>query len=172
MRCPSCDHEMAVEFRRYHYVECGLDNVYLANVEIEVCPRCHEEVVNIPAIAELHRLITGRAITQPGRMLPEQIRFVRKHLGWGADDFARFMNVPEPTIREWESEPGAMDLTHEILLRFHAATRQPKTEYAPSALQPAGPGTQVTTTLSFRHEAAAEVPAWMVETLADQRVAR
>jgi hypothetical protein len=36
--------------KRYHYTECGLDNVYLENVEVRVCPACGLESPRIRSV--------------------------------------------------------------------------------------------------------------------------
>ncbi len=62
MNCDFCKSETAIERnQRYHYTECGLDNVYLENVDVRICSSCGERSPIIPRIIELHATI-GQAI--------------------------------------------------------------------------------------------------------------
>lgn len=62
MKCDFCKSETTTERnQRYHYTECGLDNVYLENIDVRVCQACGQRSPIIPRITELHATI-GQAI--------------------------------------------------------------------------------------------------------------
>ena len=62
MNCELCKGETAIERnQRYHYTECGLDNIYLENIDVRVCQACGQRSPIIPRITELHAII-GQAI--------------------------------------------------------------------------------------------------------------
>ena len=56
MKCPICNSEMECNQESYHYVESGLENVQLDGIDVFRCS-CGEEIINIPAMPELHSLI-------------------------------------------------------------------------------------------------------------------
>lgn len=175
MKCPNCNTaELGRSVRAHHYTECGLANIFLKNIEVDTCPACGEEVIHVPAIADLHRLIARRLVTKQGALAPDEIRFLRKQLGWGADDFARQMFVTEGTVAAWEGGRARLGEAHEILLRMFVATREPKTEYdsergepdvqphAKELLEAITKATRPPPRLDFRHKRDA-MPAWLCD---------
>ena len=101
MRCHACNSEMTCQFGEYHYVESGLDNVYLTDVEIWSCP-CGEEVVGIPKVPALHTLIAQDILGKRSPLAPEEIRFLRKNLAMPAKDLADLVGVDPATVSRWE----------------------------------------------------------------------
>ena len=99
MKCDICQGSIVTKTQQnYHYTECGLDNVYLKNVDIRVCRACSERSVRIPHILELHATI-GRAVAmQPCPLRGNDIRFLRKHVGYSAKEWARFLRTDASTL--------------------------------------------------------------------------
>ena len=51
MKCEMCKGETVIKRdHRYHYTECGLDNVYLEGIDLRVCESCGEASPRIPAL--------------------------------------------------------------------------------------------------------------------------
>jgi len=120
----------------YRWDASGLSNVVLIDVEVRRCPACGEHTVVIPRIEELHRTLAMAVISRPGRLAPQEIRFLRKWLGWSGQDFARHFGVTPTTVSRWESleDPSPMGGTAERLLRLAVAHGQPAEQYPVSRL--------------------------------------
>jgi putative zinc finger/helix-turn-helix YgiT family protein len=120
----------------YRWDASGMSNVVLVDVEVRRCPACGEQAVVIPRIEELHRSLAMTIIAHPGRLPPQEIRFLRKWLGWSGQDFARHFGVTATTVSRWESveDPSPMGSTAERLLRLSVAHGQPAAEYPVSRL--------------------------------------
>ena len=59
----------------YHYTECGLDNVYLANgYEMKETPS--GRLVSIHNIHDLHHAIGKALVFKPGVLIGSEIRFI------------------------------------------------------------------------------------------------
>ena len=131
MKCPQCRNEMIHRTENHRYTESGLPNVVLVGVEVEHCQTCGEILVSIPNIEGLHRAIAMELIRHPGRLAPNEIRFLRKWLGWSGVDFAKHMGVTPETVSRWESVDNgkAMGGTAERLLRLSVAHGQPIDQY-------------------------------------------
>ena len=131
MKCPQCRTPMEARRENYRYDESGLPNVVLLDVEVRKCPKCGEQAVAIPRIEELHRALAMSVIRQPGRLSPQEVRFLRKWLGWSGADFAKNIGVDPATVSRWESveKPQAMGSTAERFLRLAVAHGQPTEEY-------------------------------------------
>ncbi len=81
MKCELCKGETTIERnQRYHYTECGLDNVYLENIDLRVCQACGERSPIIPRIIELHATIGQAVALQNQPLSNKEARFLRQHL--------------------------------------------------------------------------------------------
>ncbi len=118
MKCVQCGHATKSEkVPRYHYTECGLKNVYLNGLSARVCPECGETEVTFPNIEQLHGLIAGDLAVQAARLRPEEIRFLRVHLGFSGADFARKIGVTPSAVSRWENGKDQMEIPTERYLR-------------------------------------------------------
>jgi putative zinc finger/helix-turn-helix YgiT family protein len=115
----------------HRYIESGLPNVTLTNVEIRTCSSCGEREVVIPNIEELHRVIARLVAMSHAKLTSEEIRFLRKWIGHSAEDFALLMGVRPETVSRWERKEGdyPMAPTAERLLRLMVANEEPVTKY-------------------------------------------
>lgn len=135
MKCPVCRSQMTSRKGNHRYAECGLPNVVLVDLEIRECPKCGERAPVIPNIEDLHRTLAVSVVQEPGRLTPQEIRFLRKWLGWSSADFAEQMGVDPATVSRWESveRPQTMSTAAERLLRLRVAYGQQVDSY-PEAL--------------------------------------
>lgn len=117
MRCIDCGFEMKKKIIDYNYDECGLKNVLLKNMEYHSCPNCPQEGALIPSVGELHNLIATTVASQPSRLIPEEIRLLRTHLGFSGVDFARAIDVAPETVSRWETGKEKISLSLERFLR-------------------------------------------------------
>lgn len=132
MTCPDCKASEMVESREnIRYEECGLPYVTLRNIMIERCPECGNELVTIPKVAELHRVLALNLIRKPGRLDPLEITFLRKSLGWSKADFARKIHVQQSQVSRWESPTTRtpMGEANDLLLRTLVAMNQDIRDY-------------------------------------------
>lgn len=103
----------------FSYASSGLSKVYLKGVRIHKCSNkeCGEEEVIIPNIEELHELLAENVARQNNVLQPEEIRFLRTHLGFSGIDFAKVMGVSPETVSRWEKGTVNMKEASERLLR-------------------------------------------------------
>jgi len=111
--CPNCAGENMIIKRGTHkFLESGLDNVILVNVEIEKCNDCEEEIVSIPNANQLLKLIGERIILTPNRLTGAEIRFLRKNIYLKVQEFAKILGIHRVTASRWENghtEPKAAE---------------------------------------------------------------
>jgi putative transcriptional regulator len=130
MKCSQCGHSMKSARENYLYRESGLPNVTLVGVEVSRCPHCGEHEVVIPKIEQLHRVIAAAVARKVPRLTLEEIRFLRKYLGWSGGDFAEHMGVTPETVSRWENGSAIMSASAERLLRLAALSREPASDYS------------------------------------------
>ena len=119
MKCDICQGKIVTKTRKtYHYKECGLDNVYLKNVAVRICSSCNEESVRIPRIIELHATIARAVAMQPCPLRGQDVRFLRKQLGYSAREWATFLRTDVSTLSRWENGQQAIGDQSDSLIRF------------------------------------------------------
>lgn len=129
MKCPECRTPMTAALEPYKYKECGLSYVTLQNIPINRCPSCGEVVVSIPKVTELHKVLAFAVASKPSRLGSEEIRFLRKYLGWSGVQFANIMAVAQETVSRWETGTAPMGQTAERMLRLMVFRLEPVEKY-------------------------------------------
>lgn len=130
MKCSLCGSPDTHNGREVHlYRECGLPNVVLVGVEIRRCRNCGEYAVKIPNILGLHRVIATTLSGKASRMTGDEVKFLRKYLGYTGVDFGRQMNVTAETVSRWETGHGPIGVLADRLLRSMVLSQQPVTSY-------------------------------------------
>lgn len=127
MKCAACGSKMTVDKEtRFHYAMSGLSKVYLNGVTISLCSNkdCGEEEIEIPNMEELHNLLAQIIAKQEHKLIPEEIRFLRTHLGFSGIDFARKIGVDAATVSRWENGKIPMGEVPERLLRLMILAKQ------------------------------------------------
>jgi len=104
MRRNCCDVEMekrhATKEHPYVYRQSGLSAVLLSGIDLYYCPNCKAESPVIPRIAQLHESLAQEIIQLPRLLSGDEIKFLRKHAGLPAQQFARLIGVtPEHLSR-------------------------------------------------------------------------
>lgn len=128
--CPNCNQNGEIRIGRYHYTESGLRNVWLVGVEIFECD-CGERFAFIPCAQELHKLIAEIFLKKEDQLSGREIRFLRKHMGLKAKDFAKQIGVRNVTVSRWEQEITIPPEPIDRLIRFFYATEMNLLKIAP-----------------------------------------
>lgn len=118
--CYQCGKEMTGRKQNYSYTQCGLSNVVLIDVLVFNCS-CGEIAVEIPAIATLHRFIAFELLRKPTLLSGEEVRFLRKFVGYSAIEFAEKIGKTPVSISRWESGKITKNADRVLRLAFFAA---------------------------------------------------
>ena len=102
------------------YTESGLDNILLENVPVWRCPNGHEDV-QIPAVNELHQVIAKSIVAQPWALMGDEIRFLRKSLGYSARQFSALVGLNYVTLSRFENERRPIPRKMDALVRLFFA---------------------------------------------------
>lgn len=122
MVCERCEGQQmtrrkATTTNPYRYALSGLSNVYLAGIDVLICPRCGGESPRIPRLDELHRQIALRLFHKPGALRGEEIRYLRKHAGLSAVKMAAILGVRPEHLSRAENDRIALGETTERFVR-------------------------------------------------------
>lgn len=130
IQCLTCGKALKSVRENHRYVESGLPNVTLVNVEVRRCPHCGEQELVIPKMDQLHRVLAGAVATKTDRLTHQEIRYLRKYLGWSGAEFAAHFGVAAETVSRWESGHQVMNPMAERLLRVLALRLEPIKDYS------------------------------------------
>lgn len=103
----------------YHYTACGLDDVYLQGIEHSKDVEGYD-VVEIPNVWQLHRVIAEAVVTADGALSPKEFRFLRSEVGLTQAQFAEQAGVQRLTVTRWENGESRIDRNAEGFLRLLA----------------------------------------------------
>ena len=131
MRCDDCGGPVTTERNAVcRYGIGGLPHVELHGVEVTRCESCGKEGIAIPRIGQLHRVLADVIVRQRRMLAPVEIRYLRKHIGLSAADFAQMMGVARETVSRWETGAQPMGAVADRLLRLLVVTHEPTENYA------------------------------------------
>lgn len=118
-KCPTCGSERFASIKaHHHFLESGLENVHLTNVDVWVCSDCGEEIVSIPRSTELMKLIGESILLKPTSLNGSEIRFLRKNLHLKINEFAQLLGVDRVTVSRWENEHEKPSRSADRLVRL------------------------------------------------------
>ena len=100
----------------YHYSECGLDDVYLANgFEFAESPSGRQIIIT--GIDALHEAIGRSLAFQKKDLVGNEIRFLRHEMGMSQALLARLLDVSDQAINRWEKNKSNISKPAEALIR-------------------------------------------------------
>ena len=118
--CGECGEPMLIVQATLPYPECGLDNVVLCNVPVWECRNGHQDV-QIPAVKQLHQVLAQMLVAQPWPLLGQDVRFMRKHLGYSARAFSAIIGLNYVTLSKFENERSRIPRKMDALVRLFCA---------------------------------------------------
>lgn len=101
----------------YHYTECGMDNIYLANGYSFVDAPGGRQV-KIKDIDGLHEAIGRMLVAEKKNLLGREIRFLRHEMLMSQGNLARLLEVDEQTVARWEKGKTEIPKPAEALIRL------------------------------------------------------
>ncbi|MCE5318127.1 MAG: helix-turn-helix domain-containing protein [Parachlamydia sp.] len=113
----------------YHYIECGLNNVYLINgFKYIETPR--GKSISIKDIDGLHKAIGLYLVTSKKDLSGDELRFLRHDMLISQATLARLVGISEQAIRRWERGkimiPKPSESLIRLLYREHAQNKDEK----------------------------------------------
>lgn len=101
----------------YHYIESGLDNIYLQN-GFKVTESPYGDAVSITDMDGLHRLIGRNLVDKPAPLTGQEFRFLRVELDLSQKMMGRLLGRKERRVRDWETGGKAVPEPANTMIRF------------------------------------------------------
>ena len=118
--CLECGSAIRLTHKDYSFVESGLDNVVLKNLEVLVCDKCKIVTPRLPRLNDLMRTIALAVIAKPYGLEGQDVRFLRKFLGLTNEAFAAILNVDKSHLSRVENGATPVSTTADRLVRLIA----------------------------------------------------
>ena len=123
--CRECGSKATVVRKDYRFLESGLSNVLLKDIEVVACPKCKSVSPRIPQHDDLMRTIAVALIDKPSELAGGEVRFLRKYLGVGSEQFARMLGVDRSHLSRVENGALAIGRQTDRLVRVLALVHEP-----------------------------------------------
>ena len=107
----------ATEEKPFHFVDSGLDNVYLIGIKYFVDENGHK-VAEIPALQQLMQLIARDVVLSPRDLTGKEVRFLRKRLGKKATEYCSFLGIEPETLSRIENDKQPLSTQGQKLARL------------------------------------------------------
>lgn len=102
---------------RYHYTECGLDNVYI----MDMPPREDDKgnaVAEILSIGYLHGILAMDLSVRDGGWSGKELRFIRTEMNMTQAKLADLVRKDRQTVIRWEGGSHDIDPNAEVIIRM------------------------------------------------------
>lgn len=101
----------------FRYTLCGLDNVLLVGLTLKT-DHADQDIINIPNVRKLHKLITQLLAEKPTGLAPNELRFLRTELGLTQAQLAKVVHKDHQTVGRWERGETPLDPAAETIIRM------------------------------------------------------
>jgi putative transcriptional regulator len=102
---------------RYHYTECGLDNIYLRN-GYEYVPSKRGKSIRIHDVEGLHRAIGEMLLWDKKHLDGKEFRFLRGELNMTQQNLALLLGVGVQSVARWEKQKTAIPGPAQAVIRL------------------------------------------------------
>lgn len=123
--CRECGGKATVVRKDHRFVESGLNNVFLKDIEVVVCSGCKGESPRIANHEDLMRTIAVALVHKPYELAAGEVRFLRKHLGQSSESFAKMLGMDRSHLSRVENGAMAISRQTDRLVRALALLHDP-----------------------------------------------
>ena len=120
--------QRTAESSEYHYVECGLPNVWLRNgFENKQTP--YGQGVSIVDIERLHRCIARTLCDKPVQLTGREFRFMRRELDFSQKIIGEIFGRSDRSIRDLEHKGAVKEPYNGFIRHLYLKSIDPKSSY-------------------------------------------
>ena len=131
VKCPSCDNKktMKSEVVVHRFKESGLDNIILYGVKQYRCLHCGEILFDYGNINQLNQIIADTLLRKKNLLNGQEIRFLRTHVGYSSEMFARIIGVDKTSLSRIENDRAKVSNQVNMAVRLAVAGKMADRDY-------------------------------------------
>ena len=119
MICKKCGlPEIILSTPQYHYLESGLENIYLSPVIIIVCEKCSTKRPQINGSTLLNITIAESIVLKPFALVGAELKFLRNNLGYSTNQWAELLHLDIENMEALENEEEPITPQFDLLTRL------------------------------------------------------
>jgi DNA-binding transcriptional regulator YiaG len=111
-RCYQCSYRGELSEQAVTHL---LDGLFEVEATKSVCPQCGAEYTGFSTMEPMYEAIAQDLALETRRLLPPELRWLRKYLGFSSDAFAEYLGVTRQTVSRWENEGGLPVATERLI---------------------------------------------------------
>ncbi len=130
--CTNCSNDKAIKAKKVtvKYDASGLDYLSISGVDEYKCPKCGEVFRNYGNVEKLNGTIARYIATKKELLAGQEIRFIRKYLGFNTKMFAEnILKVDSSTLSRYENDKTDHGETLDNFIKYLALTKSPDRDY-------------------------------------------
>jgi len=121
--CSKCGSEARIVRGDYDFKETGLRDLVLLDIQLIKCGKCGNVDPILSGVDDLMDLIAVAILQKPYRLQGEELRFLRKHIGVGQEEFAKLLHVDRTTLSKWENNEDPIGVQSDLWARTVVISR-------------------------------------------------
>jgi hypothetical protein len=129
IECTNCDNKKPLKGKKIRKIYDPLISFLTVEAYEYRCPKCGEIYYFYGDIVKLHKIIVNLLIQKEGFLSGNEIRFLRKHLGYSSEMFANILGMDLSTIYRIESKQEHSK-TVDNFIRILVAASLPDRDYS------------------------------------------
>ncbi|WP_300727507.1 hypothetical protein [Pseudomonas sp.] len=102
---------------QFHYVACGLSNVWLGNGYTEGISSDGKPIFHIENVKGLHKAIALSLVEKDTLLTGDEFRFLRNEIKLTRKSLAGVIGYSEEAVKKWESGENPIQKTADMVLR-------------------------------------------------------
>ena len=118
MLCSNCGSKLKKSKKDYRYIESGLNNVILKNIDVHECSECGQSLAGIRNVEGIHKAIALALVKKASPLDGSEVRFLRKEMELNAKKFAALLGVDPVSVSRWENLKTEVGITNDKLIRM------------------------------------------------------
>ena len=117
-KCYQCGGDVqSTLIEKYHYTECGLNDIYLSGIRKYVCQSCGEEFIELPRLQQLHRTLGQKLCLKKDPLTGREVAFLRKEMRKSGKEFALMLRTSAEHLSRIEHDQRRMSGALDTLVR-------------------------------------------------------
>ena len=119
---------MTLKKTKLKYDECGLDYITIVDATVYKCSNCGSEIYDYGNLLKLNAVIRDLILKKTGLLAGNEVKFLRKHLGYSTETFARKLKVDKRTVQRWEKS-GPKEPSIDRYIKLSVQFESPNRDY-------------------------------------------